>query len=117
MGGPRRIFLRSCCQILVLTQTSRLLSASPIQRSAIRILENSCPAISSLERFKKLIEGFRTCSSMPGVAEEEKFTRLPTHAVPSHYKIKLVPDLETFEFLGEQTVDLEVHTHSASFCT
>uniref|UniRef100_A0A158R5B1 Aminopeptidase n=1 Tax=Syphacia muris TaxID=451379 RepID=A0A158R5B1_9BILA len=35
-----------------------------------------------------------------------KFERLPEFAKPTHYNIKLTPDLKTFEFHGDEKIDL-----------
>jgi hypothetical protein len=36
------------------------------------------------------------------------FERLPKSVVPKHYNLKLKPDLKTFVFEGQETVDVEV---------
>ncbi|VDD94199.1 unnamed protein product [Enterobius vermicularis] len=37
-----------------------------------------------------------------------KFEKLPELAKPGHYSIKLVPDLQTFEFDGDEEIDLKI---------
>lgn len=41
---------------------------------------------------------------------ERKFEKLPIAVIPKHYNIHLTPNLETFNFVGEVAVDIEVST-------
>jgi len=40
--------------------------------------------------------------------EQRERDLLPTDAVPTHYTILLAPNLETFRFDGQETIDLQV---------
>lgn len=43
------------------------------------------------------------------MAEDKKiFKRLSKAVQPSNYDIKIQPNLETFKFSGEETIDIEV---------
>lgn len=46
--------------------------------------------------------------SMDAVEKREQFRRLPTTVVPQNYNIKLTPNLETFTFLGQLLVIVQV---------
>ena len=36
---------------------------------------------------------------------------LPTNVKPVHYNLRLAPDLETFEFEGEVTIEYALNSH------
>lgn len=40
------------------------------------------------------------------------FERLPADVIPKHYRLSLTPNLKTFDFLGEVSVDLEIATQT-----
>nr|AML39764.1 aminopeptidase [Haemonchus contortus]CDJ85176.1 Peptidase M1 domain containing protein [Haemonchus contortus] len=39
---------------------------------------------------------------------KEKYERLPTFAVPQHYEIKIVPDMQTFAFTGSVSMTIRI---------
>jgi hypothetical protein len=41
--------------------------------------------------------------------DQEKFTRLPTFIKPSHYEIRIHPDLNDFTFSGSVLINLKVN--------
>ena len=89
------------------------LSGFRIIGSALRIVvrtnKQSCPfGKRELYRLSNWPKVFST--SNMGVDGDAKmpFKRLPTSVVPGNYQITLQPNLETFKFLGNQIVELEV---------
>ena len=44
--------------------------------------------------------------------EKKAFSRLPVDVVPSNYDVKLQPNLSTFTFEGEESIDVEVFSVS-----
>jgi hypothetical protein len=49
------------------------------------------------------------------MSESKPFERLPKSVVPKHYDLKLKPDLKTFIFEGQETVNVEVSYWRRSF--
>ncbi|CAH1105398.1 unnamed protein product [Psylliodes chrysocephalus] len=43
---------------------------------------------------------------------EHKFEKLPIAVIPKHYNIHLTPNLETFNFVGEVAVDIEIQAET-----
>ena len=41
---------------------------------------------------------------------------LPANVIPVKYRMTLQPDLETFTFRGEQTVDIDIQTPHRTNC-
>lgn len=64
---------------------------------------NSIPSATRIEKFLG-----RSLSTLGSMVCTAKFEKLPELAKPGHYSIKLVPDLQTFEFDGDEEIDLKV---------
>lgn len=47
-------------------------------------------------------------SKKKGKMSTEKFSKLPTYAKPTHYSIRLAPNLETFKCEGHETVTVNI---------
>ncbi|CAD5218167.1 unnamed protein product [Bursaphelenchus okinawaensis] len=70
-----------------------LLSASHTHHNAAYFLSTAAPAIKQREKSKMA----------------DTFSKLPTYAHPTHYKIHLKPNLETFKCEGEETVNVTIN--------
>jgi len=91
-------------------QTLQLVKYSKAQPTLFGNTSNRSTTISTFSHplESPVNPGIRLVENMAEEQSNEEFTRLPKTVVPTHYKLKLKPNLETFVFEGEQEVKLTV---------
>lgn len=96
------------------SETVRLRLLQSVAVSVGRRQEQRCEAsCSNTQRYYSVLR--ESTEKMP---EGKPFERLPCYVKPQHYKLSLVPDLKSFTFQGDVSVQIEVGLfyHMPVFC-
>lgn len=92
--GRSRALQRGQSRLQPVRCLPRLLSS--VSRPLVQPIKSSSPAT------------VRFCSETTSKMPAKQFERLPKNVVPKHYTMQLQPDLASFTFKGEQTIDVSV---------